>query len=188
MNTTRPLPMLALIIAAFGLPFALGAALYFSGWQPQRTANHGELVRPPLPLPRVGLHNADGSVLTTADLHGRWWLLVAPAGRCDAACVVRVIELRQVHVALNKDMVRLKRMVLADDAAEHTIEVLRAAQPDLVVARADDGWRRALGGAGTQQILLVDPQARLVMRYGAAADADSIRTDLERLLRFGSAG
>ena len=188
MKTANPWPMLALVVGAFALPFAVAAGLFASGWQPARTVHHGELIRPPLPLPQSGLTTADGSALPTAELHGRWWLLLVPGGPCMADCLARAIDMRRVHVALNKDMGRLKRMVLAADFSEGALAALRGAQPDLVVAHADDRWQRALGDAAGLTLYLIDPQGRLIMRYPAQASAASIRADLDRLLRYGGSG
>lgn len=183
--------MLALIVGIFALPFAVAAGLFAFGWQPARTANQGELIRPPLPLPPDGLTRVDGSSLPTAELHGRWWLLLAPGGPCAADCLARATDMRRVHVALDKDMARLKRMLLAADSAAGdggALAALRRTQPDLVVARADRRWQRALGAAAGPTLYLIDPQGRLVMRYAAQSDAASVRADLGRLLRHGGAG
>jgi len=186
MKTAHPLLMLALIAGTFALPFALAAGLYASGWQPAHTVNHGELILPPQALPADGLTAPDGSALT-AELQGRWWLLLAAPGPCEAQCIARAADMRRIHVSLNKDMGRLKRMVLAGDADEGSLAALRDAQPDLVVARADARWQRTLGDGGIA-VYLVDPQARLVMRYPAHAGAAAIRADVERLLRYSSGG
>lgn len=186
MKTADSRPMLALIVGIFALPFAVAAGLFAFGWQPTHTVNHGQLIRPPLPLPPHGLTTADGAPLATAELHGRWWLLLAQAGPCDTACLARAADMRRVHVALNKDMGRLKRLVLATDLGEGAIAALRRSQPDLVVARADGRWQQVLGDG--PQLYLVDPQGRAILRYTAQASAESIRADLDRLLRYGSAG
>lgn len=190
-HTVKPassLPMLALIVAIFCLPFALAIGLYFAGWQPTRVIPHGTLIQPPLPLPADALQTADGTPLPTAELHGRWWLLLAGNGPCDTACLHRAAQMRQVHVALNKDMGRLKRLVLTTDVADSGATVLRSMQPDLVVATLDGSWRRVLDAGTGMQIYLIDPQARVMMRYADSADAASIRADLARLLRYSWAG
>lgn len=186
MKTPHPLLMLALMAGTFALPFALGAGLYASGWQPARTVNHGELIRPPQALPADGLTAPDGSPLNAAELQGRWWLLLAAAGPCEAACIARAADMRRIHVSLNKDMPRLKRMVLAGDPGEGSLAALRDAQPDLVVARPDVRWQRTLGEDGVT-LYLVDPQARLILRYPPQIAATAIRADVARLLRY-SAG
>lgn len=182
------LPMLTLIILIFCLPFALAIGLYFAGWQPARIIPNGTLIQPPLPLPVEALQTADGTPLLTAELHGRWWLLLAGNGPCDTACLHRAAQMRQVHVTLNKDMGRLKRLVLTTDVAGSGATVLRSMQPDLVVATLDGPWRRALDAGAGMQVYLIDPQARVVMRYADSADAAAIRADVARLLRYSWAG
>ncbi len=59
---------LLLILALSLLPIGIGAGLYFLGWQPGKTSNHGTLITPPVPV------DLDG-------LKGKWsLLLVGDAG------------------------------------------------------------------------------------------------------------
>jgi hypothetical protein len=112
------LPMLALVVSLLALPFAIAALLYFVGWQPERTSNHGQIRNPPLPLPANGLKTPDGRPLATAELQDKWLLLLDGKGPCAADCVQRIDEMRRIQVSLNKDMGRLRRVVLSDRIAD----------------------------------------------------------------------
>ena len=107
------LPMLLLIVGLLVLPFFIATALYFSGWQPTRTLQHGQLLTPPPALPASGLLDAGGQAIPTADLHGKWLLVMSLDGPCAADCAARLDELRRIQVSLNKEMGRLRRVVLA---------------------------------------------------------------------------
>lgn len=182
----RTVLLLGAVVGTLALPFGLGAGMHVWGWHPATGGAHGRLIEPPRALPSAGLVAADGAPLATAMLHGHWWLLLVGHGPCGDDCMARADEMRRIHVALNRDMPRLKRMLLTDAPAEGTA-ALRAAQPDLLVARGNAAWNEALE---TRELryFLVDPQARVMMRYPADAAPAGIHEDLARLLRHSAAG
>lgn len=180
--------MLALVVGLLALPFVIAGGLYLFGWQPARTANHGQLLNPPLPLPAGGLRAPDGQALATADLGGKWLLLLSGSGPCDADCAARIDEMRRIQVALNKDMGRLRRVVLSDQPSDAEFAAARQRQPDLLVATAPPRWLPGTAGKAGYRLHIIDPQGRLVMDYPANVAAKGVRADLERLLKFAWTG
>lgn len=170
------------IVATMALPFAAGAALYASGWHPTTPANHGQLVEP-RSLPQTAPIAPGGEPLPPERLRGRWWLVLARNGSCDAACRTRLDEMRRIHVALNREMPRLGRLLLTTETDDASLAALQSAQPDLLVARPDAAWRAAFLGTRGIELHVVDPQLRLVLRYPRDATAAAIHADLRRLLR-----
>ena len=79
--------LIALIVA---LPFVIAAGLYFGGWQPTRSVAHGQLLTPPPALPAGGLVDVAGGAVATADLHGKWLLVLSLDGPCGADCAARL--------------------------------------------------------------------------------------------------
>ena len=178
------LTMLALVVGLLAMPFVIAGGLYLFGWQPARTANHGQLLNPPLPLPASGLLTPDGKTLETAALGGKWLLLLSGNGPCDANCAARIDEMRRIQVSLNKDMGRLHRLVLSDQPSDAEFAAARQRQPDLLVATAPPRWLAGANGTAGYRFHIVDPQGRLIMDYPADVAAKSVRADLERLLKF----
>lgn len=169
--------MLLLIVGLMLLPFFVGSALYVGGWQPARSTNHGRLLNPPLPLP-------DEVLQATAETRGKWLLLLQVRGACSADCAGRLDEMRRIQVSLNKEMGRLRRVVVTDQPDDQQLATVLRAQPDLLLAVIADG-----GLATTADPLFIaDPQGRLIMIYPPAASATGIRADLERLLKFAWTG
>lgn len=185
MNTAahpvRPTPpagqlrLLLLVVALFALPFTVAAGLFYGGWQPERTANRGTLVVPPLALPLAELQPA-------IDPEGRWLLVLAPGRDCPADCLRRIDELRRVQVSLYKEMNRVRRLVLVDDLPSAELIALGRQQPDLLIARRPASWARL------DAIHVLDPQGRLVLDYPTDTPPRDIRSDLERLLKAGRNG
>lgn len=182
------LPMLLLVVALLALPFVIAAGLYFVGWQPSRTANHGQLLNPPLPLPADGLRLPDGQKLATADLNGKWLLVLSGSGPCDASCARRIDEMRRIQVSLDKQMGRVRRVVLTDLASDPELAAALQRQPDLVLATAPDGWLPGAGSRTGYRLHIVDPQGKLILEYPEDAEAKGIRADLDRLLKFAWTG
>jgi len=180
--------MLALVAGLLALPFVIAAGLYFGGWKPARSIEHGHLLTPPQPLPASGLFSADGQPVPSAELHGKWLLVMRLDGPCEEACAARIDEMRRIQVSLYKDMGRLRRVVLSPQPGARDLFVASRSQPDLLLLGAPAGW---LDGAATTlsySLHVVDPQGRRVIDYPPEVDVRSLRTDLERLLKFAWTG
>lgn len=168
---------LLLIVGLLVLPFAIGGGLYVGGWHPARSTHHGRLLNPPQPLP-------DQVLRSTGEMRGKWLLVLNVRGACTAECAGRLDEMRRIQVSLNKEMGRLRRVVLTDQPDDPQLAALSRAQPDLLVAIVPSGGLAATA----DPLLLADPQGRLIMTYPPDAAAQGVRADLERLLKFAWTG
>ncbi|MBI2309058.1 MAG: hypothetical protein HYU78_17350 [Rhodocyclales bacterium] len=169
---------LLLTLLIFLLPIAVGGGLYLFGWRPAKTSNHGQLVQPPRPLPVAAL---GASVATQAN--GKWLLLIAGDAPCDAACVALAEQTRAIQVSLNREMSRLRRIVLTATPTP-ALAALQAQQPDLVVSAPPPGWQAVLMPGTRHRLFVVDPAGNLMMQYAPEADPKGVRADLERLLKY----
>ncbi len=165
--------MLALIVGLLALPFVIGAALYFGGWQPQRISHHGHLISPPRQL--------SGQMLRSAAKNGQNWIfLLRVSGPCTNECLARLDEMRRIHVALYKNMGRVSRAVLTDQLGDPALAALRRDQPDLQLLTDSSGELNDIA----DPVLLIDPQDQLVITYPPDAGPQGMRADLERLLKY----
>ncbi|MFZ4537348.1 SCO family protein [Propionivibrio sp.] len=191
LNSGRRAMLLATVLLI--MPFAVALGLYWFEWRPASTGNYGELIQPPRPLPENGLTDLSGNALPSADLRGKWLLVLAGEGLCEAACLRQIQEMRQIQVSLNKDMGRLRRLWLSPVAAsDPALPGLLARYPDLVVAELPkderrEAWRKAFDSSA-YRLHLVDPQGNVMMRYPPDADAARVRKDVERLLKYSWVG
>jgi len=176
---------LALIVCLLTLPFVIAAGLYFGGWKPARTLQHGILLEPPVTLPASGLTQTGGQALPTEALRGKWLLVLSLDGPCHQECIARIDEMRRIQVSLNKEMGRLRRIVLSEQTGDPELALASRMQPDLLVLGAPPRWLPP--GAG-HHLHIVDPQGRRVMEYPAGVSAREVRADLERLLKFAWTG
>lgn len=181
---------LLLVASLFFVPLLAAIALYVSpARRPSRGVEHGELIDPPRPLANFALAWPDGSTAPIGVLRGHWFLVVLVEDRCDGQCGETLGELSRVRLALDKDAVRVRRVLLHDGRCCGPAGP-PATGADLLMlgAGGESGaaWRAQFPrGAG---IYLVDPQGNLMMHYPDAADAAGILGDLERLLRLSRIG
>jgi len=177
---------MALPVATFVLPFVLGTGLYLSGWRPEKFGNHGDLIQPPRPMPETGLLQADGRPLPTAELRGKWLLMLPIEGSCGASCRESLQQMSNVHLALNKEQGRLRRALISTEGSPPFAE-LQQTYPDLLVAKVDPEasteWASTLDNTG-QGLLIADPLGNVIMRYDEAAEMRGVHKDLERLLKY----
>jgi cytochrome oxidase Cu insertion factor (SCO1/SenC/PrrC family) len=181
------LPMLLLIVGLLVLPFVIAAGLYFGGWQPTRTLQHGQLLTPPPALPASGLVDVSGRAVATAELHGKWLLVLSLDGSCAAECATRLEELRRIQVSLNKEMGRLRRVVFAPSTSDPALTDAARRQPDLLLFATPPQWLGAPAADG-YRLHIVDPLGQRVIDYPAAVGGKELRFDLERLLKFAWTG
>lgn len=185
-----------LITALLILPFVLAFGLYWLEWRPATLGNVGELIEPPRALPSSGLVGSDGNALKAGELLGKWTLVRVSPGQCDLACRDDLRQMRQVQVGLNKEMTRLRRVLMAGSAAQllgdPALPDLARSYPDLVfvapAAGSDgDAWRDTFLHA-EQHFYVIDPLGNVMMRYPAMPDMQGMRKDLERLLKYSWVG
>jgi len=125
-------------------------------------------------------------------LRGKWLLVLPVSGPCDSICERSLQQMRQVHIALNKEQDRLQRVFIASGGSVRTDDRIWSEMsqrfPDLVLATLSaetsaSGWSRALGGT-SREIYVVDPLGRVMMRYGDPIEMRGVFKDLERLLKY----
>lgn len=163
----RKLALIALVCAA---PIVLGTAAYLLGWSPGNPGNYGELVAP---------RATSGAPFVA--LRGKWVLVSADVGACDAYCERKLYFMRQVRRAQGKDMERIERLWLVSGAGAPRAELLAAIEGTRVVALEDPAFAR-------DHIYLVDPLGNLMLRFPRDPDPSRMIKDLQRLLRYSRIG
>jgi len=188
----RNLRTLAALAALFLLPLLLAFATYYgSSWRPGRHVNHGVLITPPVPLPVSALRRISAGEADTP-LRVKWSLVYVAGGECGEACRQVLYVMRQTRLALNTDMTRVARVLLAGGAASG-LEALAHEYPGLTVldARAPQGsalLAQFPSAAREHTLFVVDPLGNLMMSYDARQDPHGLLEDLKKLLRLSHIG
>lgn len=181
--TKRMIVLIALVAIA---PVLLAWAAYHY-WPRNERTNYGELLVT-RPMPRIVGERIDGSraAFDSETLRGRWLVLYASGGACDAPCREALYATRQARTLQNAERERVLRVWLVTDAVAPPPQV-SAAHPDLEIARVSATSVAALP-RGSAAIYLVDPLGNLVLAWPVAPDIKALAGDLSRLLRASQIG
>jgi hypothetical protein len=180
-RTRRRLLLLAAIAIA---PVLLSYVAYYFLPRDARI-NYGSLLatRPIAPITGTLM---TGAPFSMADLRGRWVMLYAGSGRCDAACAAALHASRQARTIQNAERDRVLRVWLVVDGVTPPADAL-AEQADLAVARVTPASIADLP-EGTARIYLIDPLGNYVLAWPAQPDIKAMAKDLARLLRASAIG
>jgi hypothetical protein len=191
-DTRRSRTYLVVIALVFFLPLALSFYLYYgTSLHPVGRVNQGELIQPPRPLPDGALPLLAGGSTDARILQGHWTFLYVQAGPCAEACLKRLYDTRQVRLALDREMRRVQRVLLADEGC-CDLAALHEAHPDLIAARRDAATSLTahLPGADDNagRLYLIDPLGNAMMSYAPEAAPKGLLTDMKRLLTLSQIG
>ena len=180
----RRVRRLLLIMVLITLAPVVASYTIYYGWPRERQVNYGTLIAQPAP-PIAG-RTLDGLPFGLADLRGKWVVLAAAGGACDASCATRLFASRQARTIQNADRDRIVRVWLVTDDVAPSPQVLREHE-DVQVMRVAPATADALP-AGARTLLLVDPLGNVVLEWPADPDIKAVARDLTRLLRASRIG
>lgn len=211
-STKSKLKLTALLLVV-ALPITLASVSFRSAIDGGlgSTANNGTLILPPMDISGLDMRDDKGVVVFRSfeeevqgvnpdDYQPRPWLMVYVNGSdCEAACKERLHFLRQLHVALGKDIQRVRRYYLhasEQPIAEATAAHFEAEFPSMGIAYSNaETLTQNLRAAGVElsldtedYILFVDPVGNVMMYYTKEQTPQEIMSDLEHLLRYSSLG
>ncbi len=159
------------------------------------TTNAGTLITPARPLRMDGVHVAGGEPLTAAAVRGRWTYVMFAPSTCDQRCERQLYLTRQTRLAMNKDIPRVRRLLLLADRPDDAFERLLTRQHDdlrWAIADPQGQWRAQFRGDGFApdgaQYFLVDPLGNLMMVYDLEVSPRGVRDDLRKLLKISQVG
>ena len=168
------------LLAIFILPTVGAMVMVFSDWRPATFTNNGDLVQPPVQLEPGQWQAVTGTAPTLA---GDWLLVMPQVRACNEACLERLDALNRVRIALDRDIERVRLVVLqpralTDPVIEPAGDILNLSAPASVV----EGLAMHDGEPIAAQV--VDYRGYQVMRYPVPLDAPGLLDDLEKLLRL----
>lgn len=172
------------LIGLIGIAPVVASYIAFYFWPRTSHVNYGTLHA--APAPAIEGRTLDGRPFALSDLRGKWVVLVAAGGACDASCATRLYAGRQARTIQNADMDRIARAWLVTDAAQPAPELLRE-HPDLTVVRVAPERAVALPERASG-LTLVDPLGNVVLSWPADPDVKAVARDLGRLLRASRIG
>lgn len=189
---------LLIILAVFAVPVLLSSMMYFGGWRPSATGNHGELIQPAHFIEDRNMLSLDGMPIKFSDLHGKWTMLYFDTAACPDECIDRLYFMRQTHHSQGKYLDSIQRVfVLTDDKSVNNLKSKLAEYPDMKILTASKDVLSSLikefgldtsNDVAGRNIFLLDPLGNLMMRYRSNVDPAGVRKDMERLLKYSAEG
>ncbi len=181
MNVLKGRWQLIVLLALFILPTLGAMVMVFSDWRPASFTNNGDLVDPPVQLSPDQWQSVNAQAPTLA---GEWLIVMPQMGACQAACQQRLDTLGRILIALDRDVDRVRLVVLQPNS-----------EPAAAIAPAEDVLQLTTDAAQVESLSaheqtpmaahIVDYRGYHVMRYAAPLNAPGLLDDLEKLLRLG---
>jgi cytochrome oxidase Cu insertion factor (SCO1/SenC/PrrC family) len=179
---------LVLIALVCVLPLVASYALYYF-WRPDSTVNYGQLLTP-VALPQESLLTLQDKPFEFSSLKGRWTLVLADGGACDAQCEQSLYYIRQVRKAQGEHQDRIERVWLVSDGGVPQPKLIEALEGMHVVKAEGSATLAAVlrDPAHPRAIYLVDPLGQLMMRYPDQPDPKKMIKDFQRLMKYSRLG
>lgn len=188
--TPRTINRLKLLgIAAIAVAPVLGSYLLYWFWAPDRFTNYGALIEA-RPVPKIALETTAGEKFAFEQLKGHWIFVATDAGACGASCEEKLWKMRQVRQAQGKELGRIERVFLLEDAQPPS-EQIRTDYKGTWFVRAKDGKLPEMLPApqsSRKHIYLIDPLGNLMLRFPEDADPKLMIKDMTRLLKYSRVG
>jgi hypothetical protein len=204
--------MLAVMAGLFLLPLVFAFYMYYAtDWRPVKRVNHGTLISPARPLPKVNLPvvsvtsesapqssstppaaSTDQGANGPSELRHKWTMVYVGEGNCDEPCRQALYVMRQTRLSLNNDMDRVGRVFLSTGNC-CAREFLAHEHLGLIVMDASgaDGTRllhEFPADGRPYSLFIVDPLGNLMMSYDARQNPKGLLEDLKKLLRLSHIG
>lgn len=185
--------VLLLLVIFFVVPIIAVLLMLRFHWTPQGES-FGELVRPPREITMPKVANDASAIAVSPLLWKEKWSIVYISADCQAACMAKLQDMRQVHASLYKDVVRVQRVLITNSADMTEIkkrfpDLIVIHQPQETVAHLRAQFQTPAENMGdTNQLYLVDPLGFYMMNYASNTPLADVRRDIVRLLKSSWAG
>ena len=190
------------LLGVFGIalvPVIAAAVMYFGGVAlPTGKTNKGNLLLPPMVLSE---QSAISSLLSDdIKKEGLWVLMLAGTGECIDVCLERLHTLRQVNVAMGRELSRVGRFYVGD-MTDNDQQVVLSDYPKLKFYNASASALEILEQQAVEKsglkpesiesnwnVWLIDPLGNVVLQYGLENDGYDMIGDLKKLLKLSNIG
>lgn len=186
------------IVMLFGMtviPFCI--AWYFSTLPPAKTTNNGQLIIPVVETQKSDYLGFDKfSTDNAGELNGHWLIAnIIPSQTCNKICQDAIYKSKQLHLMLNKDLSRVRRIVILLDettAAAQTADwwkddtrLLKFKGSPALITKIKQ-IRKGILPEG--MLFLIDPLGNIMMQYETGFDPYKVEKDLKKLLNVSQIG
>ena len=182
-----------LIVMIFVLPFVVSNHLYnkhLSG-EKLNTTNYGSFINPIVSLQDTSFFDITTIPRKYNSLDRKWYLIYITNPNCSDLCQNDIYLLRQINIALGKDMERVKRIVLLNDDTKTNLgKELQIKYPNLiVVSNQSSSFTKVLNKVKRNyNLFLVDPNGNVILGYNENFEGKKLLKDIKKLLKLSKIG
>ena len=187
-NQRKGRTVFLMMLIFFVVPIIAVVLMFKYDFKPTGTSR-GELMTPPRLLETTAsLKNSDGQ--DSSRFWSEKWTMVYVADVCEANCMAKLRDMRQIHVSMYKDIPRTQRVLVT---TMQDVTAIKKDFPDLNIINQTTADISTLSqqfnvanevAMQSNRLYFVDPLGHIMMSYPADTAAADIRKDLARLLRY----
>ena len=182
-----------LIVFIFIVPFAISYYLsrdYHAGGELQ-TSNYGSFINPIVELSQTNFDDYSGANFNVNQHLTNWSLIYRMPKNCSQICFDEIYLIRQVNIALGKDMNRLERVIVLNQTIPSSaVDDIVVKYPKAIVVKNNSSTFINEINKITQRhvLLLTDPLGNVILGYDKGFEGKKLLKDIKKLLKLSKIG
>ena len=182
-----------LIVFIFTVPFVISYYLskdYHAGGELQ-TSNYGSFINPIVELSESTFDDYSGENLNVNQHLTKWSLIYRMPKNCSQMCSDEIYLIRQVNIALGKDMNRLERVIVLNQTIPSSeVGDLVIKYPKAIVVKNNSStFINEINKITDRHVLLLtDPLGNVILGYDEGFEGKKLLKDIKKLLKLSKIG
>tara|TARA_Y100000748_G_scaffold299498_1_gene296447 strand:+ start:2267 stop:2842 length:576 start_codon:yes stop_codon:yes gene_type:complete len=182
-----------LIVFIFTVPFVISYYLskdYHAGGELQ-TSNYGSFINPIVELSESTFDDYSGENLNVNQHLTKWSLIYRMPKNCSQICSDEIYLVRQVNIALGKDMNRLERVIVLNQTIPSSeVDDLVIKYPKAIVVKNNSStFINEINKITDRYVLLLtDPLGNVILGYDEGFEGKKLLKDIKKLLKLSKIG
>ena len=182
-----------LIVFIFTVPFVISYYLskdYHAGGELQ-TSNYGFFINPIVELSQSTFDDYRGENLNVDRHLTKWSLIYRMPKNCSQRCSDEIYLIRQVNIALGKDMNRLERVIVLNQTIPSSeVDDLVMKYPKAIVVKNNSStFINEINKITDRYVLLLtDPLGNVILGYDEGFEGKKLLKDIKKLLKLSKIG
>ncbi len=182
-----------LIVFIFTVPFVISYYLskdYHAGGELQ-TSNYGSFINPIVELSQTNFDDYSGENFNVNKHLTKWSLIYRMPKNCLQSCSDEIYLIRQVNIALGKDMNRLERVIVLNQTMlnSEVDDVVDKYPKAIVVKNNSSTFINEINKITERHVLLLtDPLGNVILGYDEGFEGKKLLKDIKKLLKLSKIG
>ena len=182
-----------LIVFIFTVPFVISYYLskdYHAGGELQ-TSNYGSFINPIVELSQSTFDDYRGETLNVDRYLTKWSLIYRMPKNCSQRCSDEIYLIRQVNIALGKDMNRLERVIVLNQTTSSSeVDDIVIKYPKAIVVKNNSStFINEINKITDRYVLLLtDPLGNVILGYDEGFEGKKLLKDIKKLLKLSKIG